>query len=79
MMIVSIDSIRIYEYGMNKDLVCKKEEIKCKNIRIQNQPYRNSKFKMAAPHDMKNLKNHILSQIFKIVLNIYLKTWEKDY
>ena len=35
MMIVSIDSIRIYEYGMNKDLVCKKEEIKCKNIRIQ--------------------------------------------
>ena len=35
-MIVSIDWIKIYEYGMNKDLVCKKEEIECKNIRIQN-------------------------------------------
>ena len=30
----SIDSIEIYEYGMNKDLVCKKEEIKC-NIVIK--------------------------------------------
>ena len=28
----SIDSIETYAYGMNKDLVCKKEEIKCKNI-----------------------------------------------
>ena len=27
-----IDSIETYTYGMSKDLVCKKEEIKCKNI-----------------------------------------------
>ena len=28
----SIDSIETYAYGMNKNLVCKKEEIKCNNI-----------------------------------------------
>ena len=28
----SIDSIETYEYGMNKDLVCEKEKIKCNNI-----------------------------------------------
>ena len=28
----SIDSIRTYAYGMNKDLVCWKKEIKCNNI-----------------------------------------------
>ena len=28
----SIDSIETYAYEMNKDLVCKKEEIKCNNI-----------------------------------------------
>ena len=28
----SIDSIETYAYGMNKDLVCKKEEIKYNNI-----------------------------------------------
>ena len=28
----SIDSIETYAYGINKDLVCKKEEIKCNNI-----------------------------------------------
>ena len=28
----SIDSIETYAYGMNKDLVGKKEEIKCNNI-----------------------------------------------
>ena len=28
----SIDSIETYAYGMNKDLVCKKKEIKCNNI-----------------------------------------------
>ena len=27
-----IDSIETYAYGMNKDLVCKKEGIKCNNI-----------------------------------------------
>ena len=27
----SIDSIKIYPYGMNKKLVFKKEEIKCNN------------------------------------------------
>ena len=26
------DSIEKYAYGMNKDLVCKKKEIKCNNI-----------------------------------------------
>ena len=26
------DSIETYAYGMNKNLVCKKEEIKCNNI-----------------------------------------------
>ena len=30
--IQSIDLIETYAYGMNKDLVCKKEEIKCNNI-----------------------------------------------
>ena len=29
--IQSIDSIETYAYGMNKSLVCKKEEIKCNN------------------------------------------------
>ena len=28
----SIDSIGTYEYRINKNLVCKKEEIKCNNI-----------------------------------------------
>ena len=28
----SIDSIETNAYGMNKKLVCKKEEIKCNNI-----------------------------------------------
>ena len=28
----SIDSIETYAYGMGKDLVSEKEEIKCKNI-----------------------------------------------
>ena len=28
----SIDSIETYAYGMSKNLVCKKEEIKCNNI-----------------------------------------------
>ena len=32
----SIDPIKTYPYGMNKDLVCKKEEIKCDNIIKQN-------------------------------------------
>ena len=30
--IQSIDSIETHAYGMNKNLVCKKEEIKCNNI-----------------------------------------------
>ena len=30
--IQSIDSTKKYVYGMNKDLVYKKEEIKCNNI-----------------------------------------------
>ena len=28
----SIDSIETYDYGMNKNLVCKNEEIKCNSI-----------------------------------------------
>ena len=28
----SIDSVKTYAYGMNKDLVCEKEDIKCNNI-----------------------------------------------
>ena len=28
----SIDSAETYAYGMNKDLVCKKEKNKCNNI-----------------------------------------------
>ena len=31
----SIDSIKIYSYGSRKDLVTKKEEIKCSNIMKQ--------------------------------------------
>ena len=30
--IESIDSVETYVYGTSKDLVCKKEEIKCNNI-----------------------------------------------
>ena len=30
--IQSIDSAEKYGYGINKDLVCKKEEIRCDNI-----------------------------------------------
>ena len=33
--IQSIDSIETYAYEMSKDLVCKKEEIKCKNVTKQ--------------------------------------------
>ena len=29
----SIDSIETFSYGINKDLVCKNKESKCKNIR----------------------------------------------
>ena len=28
----SIDLIETYTYGLSKDLVCKKEEVKCNNI-----------------------------------------------
>ena len=28
----SIESTETYAYGMNKNIVCKKEEIKCNNI-----------------------------------------------
>ena len=31
----SIDSIKTYSYGLRKDLVTKKEEIKCSNIMKQ--------------------------------------------
>ena len=31
----SIDSVETYEYGVNKDVICKKEEIRC-NIIIKN-------------------------------------------
>ena len=31
--IQSIDSIEIYAYGTSKDLLCKREVIKCKNIK----------------------------------------------
>ena len=30
--IQSIDLVETYSYGVNKDLVCNKEEIKCNNI-----------------------------------------------
>ena len=33
--IQSIDSIEAYTYGTSKDLVSKKEEIKCNNIKKQ--------------------------------------------
>ena len=39
--IQSINSIETYAYGMNKDLVYKKEEIKCNNIMKQ---YKNVQF-----------------------------------
>ena len=41
--------------------------------------YKNNNFKISA--GMKNLNylmDHILYQIFKIILNISLKTWRKD-
>ena len=28
----SIDSIETYAYGMNKNLLCKREKVKCNNI-----------------------------------------------
>ena len=34
-MVQSIDSIVTYAYGTSKDLVCKKEEIKCNNMAKQ--------------------------------------------
>ena len=37
--IKSIDSIETYAYGMRKDLVCKKEEMKCNNIIKQDKSY----------------------------------------
>ena len=37
----SIDSAEKYTYGMNKDLVCKEQEIKCNNIMKQ---YKNVNF-----------------------------------
>ena len=43
--------------------------------------YKNNKFKFRLERGMKNLNylmDHILYQIFKIILNIYLKTWRKD-
>ena len=30
-----IDSIKIYTYGAKKDLLCKKEEIKCYNVLLK--------------------------------------------
>ena len=33
--IQSIDSIETYGYGTSRDLICKKEEIKCNNIITQ--------------------------------------------
>ena len=38
---LSTDSIETYAYGMSKDIVCKKEEIKCNNIIKQ---YKNVSF-----------------------------------
>ena len=42
--------------------------------------YDDNKFKISAPHGMRNLNylmDHILYQIFKIILNIYLKSMRK--
>ena len=46
----SIDLVETYAYGMNKDLVCKKEEIKCKNIIKQ---YKNVNFNYITKEDRK--------------------------
>ena len=35
----SVDSIKTYVIGMNKDLVCKREDIKCNNIIKQYKKY----------------------------------------
>ena len=35
----SIDSIETYSYGMNENLVCRKEEIKCNNIIKQHKKF----------------------------------------
>ena len=46
----SIDLIKAYAYGMNKDLVCEKEEIKCNNIIKQ---YKNVNFDYITKEDIK--------------------------
>ena len=46
------DSIETYSYGMNKNLVCKKEEIKCNNIINRNK----NDFDYISKEDIKELK-----------------------
>ena len=43
--------------------------------------YKNNKFEISAPtwnEEFELPMDHILYQIFKIILNIYLKKWRKD-
>ena len=46
------DSIETYAYGMNKNLVCKKEETKCNNIINRNK----NDFDYISKEDIKELK-----------------------
>ena len=46
------DSIETYSYEMNKNLVCKKEEIKCNNIINRNK----NDFDYISKEDIKELK-----------------------
>ena len=50
--IQSIDTIEIFAYGMSKDLLCKKEEIKCNNIKNNTKTF---SFDYITRKDIKNM------------------------
>ena len=62
--IQSIDSIETYPYGMSKDLICKKEKIKCNNIKNNTEMF---KFDYTTTEDIKNI------QIGQTILTIHIE------
>ena len=63
--IQSIDSIETYPYGMSTDLICKKEKIKCNNIK------NNTKMFNSDYATTENIKNII--QIGQTFLTIHIE------
>ena len=62
--IQSIDSIETYPYGMSKDLICKKEKIKCNNIKSNTKMFN---FDYTTTEDIKNI------QIGQTILTIHIE------